>query len=203
MNLTLKNAKNMNINSNEFTSALNEYLKGDKKKENAVFAAIWEASNKNAKNCLAKYRCKYVEPEDIAQTVCEKLCSGKLEKFDFEKGGFDGWLYRVVKNQVFDETRKNSKTPEVPFEASHEIEKIPQVEVAEEWDVLKLNEVMADMHVLSADEKLVMEQLFAGNTSVKEIAKALELPSDWVSTKKWSAKKKLEREQKRRKGLTE
>ena len=62
-----------------------------------------------------RVRCQREEAEDLTEQIFYRAWEG-LEKFDFKKGTFQAWLYRIAHNLVIDHHRQAAKKKEMPLQ---------------------------------------------------------------------------------------
>lgn len=200
----MKKKKTLNIKSAEFAGLLSGYLTGEKVNENVLWGVIYEACHTYAVDAMYKTRLRVKEATDIAQDVFEKLFQGGINKYDPNKSSISNWLRTVVRNEVINNYRKESKETVVSYDdfSEHEkettLESVPHEEVQEDWVTKNINAMKTCMHVLNENEDLVINMILQGMTSMKEIGVELGKSGDWVSAKKFSAIRKIEKEMKRR-----
>lgn len=122
-----------------------------------------------------KYR-SYVE--DLVHDIYLKV-SNKLDMYDAEKGGVEGWVYRVSVNHVLDffEKKKRSRFTELDDSKhfSQEGEEVDEMR----FDFL-LNKVYDLIETYSYEEKCIMLDRHLLNLRDKELSEKIGIPSNQI-----------------------
>lgn len=122
-----------------------------------------------------KYR-SYVE--DLVHDIYLKV-SNKLEMYDAEKGGVEGWVYRVSVNHVLDFFEKMKKSRFTELDDSRQFSQEGEEVDEMRFDFL-LNKVYDLIETYSYEEKCIMLDRHLLNLRDKELSEKIGIPSNQI-----------------------
>jgi RNA polymerase sigma factor (sigma-70 family) len=122
-----------------------------------------------------KYR-SYVE--DLVHDIYLKV-SNKLEMYDAEKGGVEGWVYRVSVNHVLDFFEKMKKSRFTELDDSRQFSQEGEEVDEMRFDFL-LNKVFDLIETYSYEEKCIMLDRHLLNLRDKELSEKIGIPSNQI-----------------------
>ena len=122
-----------------------------------------------------KYRS---DVEDLVHDIYLKV-SDKLDMYDAEKGGVEGWVYRVSVNHVLDFFEKMKKSRFTELDDSKQFS-----QGGEEVDEMRfnflLNKVYDLIETYSYEEKCIMLDRHLLNLRDKELSEKIGIPSNQI-----------------------
>lgn len=96
---------------------------------------------------------------------------GKIEQYDFEKGEFEGWIYRVCTNTVLQILRKNKRDTPVIY-----MDQLPENGIQEEeFDELPTEELITAIQQLPDGYRNVVNLYIFEKWSHKQISEKLDI----------------------------
>lgn len=161
-------------------------------KDEAAFNKIYD----NTKTWVSRYVSMHLANQedcmDCTQEIYFKLFN-KIELFHPENGKFRPWFNTLVKNQVIDFARKNSKEvlveDEEVFEGIVDPEPIAEIEMDRKESSRLLNEIL---DTLPEEQKQCITGFYFEGRKRKEIAEILGLSEDTIKSRLRLAKQKIE-----------
>lgn len=161
-------------------------------KDEAAFDKIYD----NTKTWVSRYVSMHLANQedcmDCTQEIYFKLFN-KIELFHPENGKFRPWFNTLVKNQVIDFARKNSKEvlveDEEVFEGIVDPEPIAEIEMDRKESSRLLNEIL---DTLPEEQKQCITGFYFEGRKRKEIAEILGLSEDTIKSRLRLAKQKIE-----------
>lgn len=161
-------------------------------KDEAAFDKIYD----NTKTWVSRYVSMHLANQedcmDCTQEIYFKLFN-KIELFHPENGKFRSWFNTLVKNQVIDFARKNSKEvlveDEEVFEGIVDPEPIAEIEMDRKESSRLLNEIL---DTLPEEQKQCITGFYFEGRKRKEIAEILGLSEDTIKSRLRLAKQKIE-----------
>ena len=113
---------------------------------------------------------KKFEAEDMTQQVFVKAYES-ISSFKWKGIPFAAWLFRIARNLIIDNIRKEKKRPAVSFDESLVIsDSDPRLEVERRLDIEQL--VSATKHLTEAQREVISLR-FAGGLSISEVARVM------------------------------
>lgn len=161
-------------------------------KDEAAFDKIYN----NTKTWVSRYVSMHLANQedcmDCTQEIYFKLFN-KIELFHPENGKFRPWFNTLVKNQVIDFARKNSKEvfveDEEVFESIVDPEPIAEIEMGRKESSRLLNEIL---DTLPKEQKQCITRFYFEGRKRKEIAEILGVSEDTIKSRLRLAKRKIE-----------
>ena len=134
---------------------------------------------------------RIVKHEDLAQDIFQESLVKIWKKgalYDESKGSLFTWVVSVCRNAAIDATRSKSYKLRAKQVQEDQIVQIPEKEAPQGLMAEKLGEVL---HLLTEDQKLLINLSFFQGYTHEEIAKKLDIPLGTVKTRIRAAIKKL------------
>lgn len=122
-----------------------------------------------------KYRS---DVEDLVHDIYLKV-SDKLDMYDAEKGGVEGWVYRVSVNHVLDFFEKMKKSRFTELDDSKQFSQGGEEVDEMRFDFL-LNKVYDIIETYSYEEKCILVDRYLYNLRDKELSEKIGIPSNQI-----------------------
>lgn len=171
---------------------LEDYLPLLEQRDDAAFAAVYEATKKGVYSMIAGIVHDRQTIEDLMQDTYMKM----LAKLDsYERGrNFAAWLFQIAKNLAYDHVRKQNKTTVLDSQENGNVfDKAQDVEPAAE------KTTMAEMlSCLNEEERQIVLLRSVSETPFKDIAQTMNKPLGTVLWLYQRALKKLKTHLERR-----
>ena len=133
---------------------------------------------------------RYITDEHQAQDMMQECfiqVFENIQKYDFEKGDFGGWLYRVSTNVVLKSLRNAKKNVQTIY-----MENLPEEEICEETFDGIPNEILLEaIRELPEGYRQILNLFIFENWTHKEIAKSLNITESTSRSQLTRAKKML------------
>lgn len=109
----------------EYASSTPADLEIEKKwlQRSRVNASEFEFFYRKYYDTILIYISGEIKDPDVAQELTNEVFSvalDRLDKFQWQGYSFGAWLFQIARNLLLEETRKQKRSPEVPWEPEHE-----------------------------------------------------------------------------------
>ena len=132
--------------------------------------------------------------EDVLQKAFVKIWKN-IDQYDVNRGTFFTWMLNICRNLAIDEYRKADRARKKVIQSQKDnvdrVEKTSEFSIDEQPHLMKNNKLYEAINQLPDDQKYVIEQLFLGGLTQKELGTADDIPLGTIKSRVRLALNKL------------